>query len=275
MSEAVERFGEAREIGAALRDVHGRGSWGEALAGMVPFLAFGLTKVLYEVLPHPNPVWFWGFVACYVVLLIGFGVGWVQGFPRWSYPYGGLVLVFTGWWMGIPAQNLWARNIWILKRYNELPGWGAWIPLLVTSAMALLLTRSVRPLRQLVMGIWHDWTRLSFGLYGIMPMAVWIVFDEVSWNPAPYLFVSTVALGAGALAYVRSAKTSQRALALLTGMTLSWAVATVGQPWVTVPGLWYAYGQGVVIAWGVLTAVMFAPALLDLLRRSAKFIRAA
>jgi len=139
----------------------------------------------------------------------------------------------------------------------------------------LLLTRSVRPLRQLVMGIWHDWTRLSFGLYGVMPMAVWIVFDEVSWNPAPYLFVSTVALGAGALAYVRSAKTSQRALALLTGMTLSWAVATVGQPWVTVPGLWYAYGQGVVIAWGFLTAVMFAPALLDLLRRSAKFIRAA
>jgi hypothetical protein len=285
MSEAIERFGEAGEVGTALRDVHGRGSWGKALAGMVPFLAFGLTKVLYEVLLlHPNPVWLWGEIACYVVLLIGLGVGWVKGFPRWSYPYGGLVLVSTLGWMGIPAQNLSDHNIWILKRYNELLGWRAWIPFLLMAVIALLLTRSVRPLRQLITGVWHDWTRFSFGLYGVMPMAVWIGFDEVSFNPVPYLFVSMVGLAGGALAYVRSARTSQRALALLIGMTLTSWMAMVGpaifypdvvwKPWVTMRGVWYAYGRGDVAAWGVLTAVMFAPALLGLLRRSVKFIRA-
>lgn len=253
VSEAIERFGEAKEIGAALRDVHGRGSWGEALAAAVPFLAFGLMTVLYEVLLHLNYAWLWGEIACYVVLLIGLGVGWLKGFPRWSYPYGGLVLVFA-WWLG----------------------WWPWIPFLLMAVVALLLTRSVHPLRQLVTGVWHDWTRLSFGLYGIMPWAVWMGLDEVRWNPAPYLLVSMVVLAAGALAYVRSARTSQRALALLAGMTVTSWMTMVGpaifypdvvwKPWVTVRGVWYAYGRGDIVAWGVATAVMFAPALLDLLR---------
>ncbi len=285
MGEAIERFGEAREIGAALRDVHGRGSWGEALAAVVPFLAFGLTTVLYEILPSPDPVWPWGFVACYVVLLVGLGVGWVKGFPRWSYPYGGLVLVLTWWWMGIPGQDLWAYKVWILKGYNGLLGWWAWIPFLLMAVITLLLTRSVRPLRQLLMGVWRDWTRLSFGLYGVMPILVWMNLDEVSASYAvPCEIVSTILLAAGTVSYVRSARMSQRALALLTGMTLSWALATVApaifyadvvwKPWkspvhpqVAVRGVWHAYGRGGVIVWSVLTVVMFAPALLSLLRK--------
>ena len=286
MSEAIESFGEAREVGAALRDVHGRGSWSEALAGMMPFLAFGLMTVLCEVLPRPNPVrWPWGSVACYVVLLIGFGVGWMKGFPRWSYPYGGSVLVFTWWWMGIPAQNLWAYGIWILKRYNELLGWRAWIPLLVLSVIALLLTRSVRPLLQLVTGIWHDWTRLSFGLYGIMPMVVYVGFDEVSAPyTAPCLAASAVILTVGALAYMRSTRTPQRALALLMGMTLALGVGTAAnaiywdgrlEPWMRgEPDRWYEIVGRNAIGGAVLVALMFVPALLSLLRRPGKSMRA-
>ena len=36
MSEAIERFGEAREVGAALRDVHGRVSWGKVGLALLP-----------------------------------------------------------------------------------------------------------------------------------------------------------------------------------------------------------------------------------------------
>lgn len=277
MSEAIERFGEARQVGAALRDVDGRGSWGEALAGMVPFLVFGLTMVLSEYLVRP--VWsaygttVYCFVACYVALLVGLGVGWVKGFPRWSYHYGGLVLVSTWWWMGLNSPRVWIFN-----------GPGAWVPLWVMAATALLLTRSWRPLRQLLEGAWHDWTRLSFGLYGCMPLVVWLLFDEVTAPySAPYLAGSAVILAVGVLAYVRSARTSQRALALLIGMTLSWGVATVGtaiywdglqKPWMMEPGHWYAVVQGMVIAWGVLAGLTFAPALLSLLRRRVEPVRA-
>ncbi len=276
MSEAIERFGEAGEIGTALRDVHGQGSWSEALAGMVPLLVFGLAMALNEHLirlawsAYGTTVYC--FAACYFVLLIGLGVGWAKGFPRWSYPYGGLVLVSTWWWMGLNSPRVWILN-----------GPGAWIPLLMMAAVALLLTRSWRPLRQLPAGVWHDWTRLSFGLYGCLPLIVWLLFDEVTAPyPAPYLAASAVVLAGGALAYVRSARTPQRALALLMGMTLAWGVTTVGvaiywdgrlMPWMTEPFHWYEQVQPMVITWVVLAALMFAPALLSLFRRPGESVQ--
>ena len=122
MSEAIERFGEAREIGTALRDVHGQGSWGEALAGMLPFLVIGLADVLYEYLTYRGHGWSltrWVFVASYLVLLIGLGVGWVKGFPRWSYPYAGWILFIHLLGSGVTS------GLWIFR------GVGEWIPLLV------------------------------------------------------------------------------------------------------------------------------------------------
>ena len=151
------------------------------------------------------------------------------------------------------------------------------------AVIALLLTRSVRPLLQLVTRVWQDWTRLSFGLYGIMPLVVFISFDEVNKGyQLPFMLVLTLVLAGGALAYMRSARTWQRALALLIGLTLSWAVTTVGtaiywdgrlEPWGE-PDRWYEIVGRNAIAGTVLVALMFTPALLGLLRRSIKFIRA-
>jgi hypothetical protein len=274
MSETIERFGEAREIGTALRDVHGPGSWGEALAAMLPFLVIGLADVLYEYLAYRGHGWLltrWFFVASYLVLLIGFGVGWVKGFPRWSYPYVGWILFIHLLGRGVTS------GLWIFRDLGE------WVPLLVIAVVALLLTRSVRPLLQFFRGVWHDWTRLSFGLYGIVPVLVTASFDEVTKPyPIPYLAASTVALAGGALACVRSARTSQRALALLIGMTLSWTVTTVGytiygwtaMPWKTGPGPWYVEGRGMVFYWSGLLAFLLMPALLGLLRRGVESVRA-
>ncbi|TEU15462.1 MAG: hypothetical protein E3J21_13145 [Anaerolineales bacterium] len=85
MSEAIERFGEAREVGAALREVHGPSSWGETLAGMLPFLVFGLGMIIYEILPRDlvaGPIGFWCYLVLYLIGVIGLGIGWVKGFPR-------------------------------------------------------------------------------------------------------------------------------------------------------------------------------------------------
>lgn len=274
MSEAIKRFGGAREVGAALQDVHGPGSWNEALAGMMPFLVIGLADAWYEYLSYHGRSWSttrWFFAASYLVLLIGFAVGWVKGFPRWSYPY-------VGWTLFIHLLgNRTVSGLWIFS------GLGEWIPLLVVAVIALLLTRSVRPLRQLVTGVWQDWTRLSFVLYAIVPVLVMASFDEVTKPyPIPYLAASSVALAGGALAYVRVAKTSQRALALLIGMTLSWTVTTVGytiygwtaMPWKTEPGPWYMEARGMVIYWSGLLAFLLTPALLGLLRRGVESVRA-
>jgi len=282
MSKAIERFGEAREIGAALRDVHGPSSWAETLAGMVPFLlhpiffVFGpAMAALVKDWSPPEPVLLtissalaMTYAGAYMTVL---GMGWVKGFPRWSYPYGGLVLAFTSL---VVADRL---DLWIIfNRYAR------WIPLLVMAAIALLLGRLWRPLRPLYKGVWHDWSRLSFGLYAILPLALMIVFDEVH-GEEPYVAVLGVILAIGALAYMRSSRTWQRALTLLLGMTLTWTAATVylaiywhgrQEFWMRQPGNDYETARGMLVALGVLVVLLLAPALLGLLRHSIKSIRA-
>ena len=153
MSEATEHFGEAKEIGAALRDVHGQSSWAETLAGMVPFLVFGLGMIIYEILPRRlvvGPLALWCYVALYVIGVIGLGIGWVKGFPRWSYPYAGLVLFIKGWWGDRDNLSGWL----FIGLASTLLFW-------LMVGIVLLATRSLRPLGQFFKRIWRDWTLLS------------------------------------------------------------------------------------------------------------------
>ena len=97
MSAAIESLDQNRDSDTALWDGRRRDSWAEALAGVGPFLVFGLALVvmgpgralaqraLGSVLPAWVPLASFG--AAYLFLVAGFGVGWVKGFPRWSYPY--------------------------------------------------------------------------------------------------------------------------------------------------------------------------------------------
>ena len=292
MSEAIERFGEAREIGTALRDVHGPSSWAETLAGMVPFLLqpiifiFGsaIAPLVKDLAPPPEPaliaissVLALIYAGTYMVFL---GVSWVKGFPRWCYPYWALGLAFSGLLVSAATPGL--RIFGHTFQHDELWGWRAWIPVLVVAVVALLLSRSVRPLRQLVTGVWYDWTRLSFGFYGLLPLVLMIVFDEVH-GEGPYMAVLSVILAMGALAYMRSSRTSYRVLALVIGMTLAWAMATafLATYWhgrqefgMLRPGHWYQTTRWMVKDGMVQVTLILAPALLGLLRRSVQSIRA-
>jgi hypothetical protein len=274
MSEAIERFGDAREVGAALRDAHGQSSWGEALAGMLPFLAFGLGMMIYEILPRDlvaGPIGFWCYLVLYIIGVIGLGIGWVKGFPRWSYPYAGLVLFIKGWWGD--GDNLSGRLF--VGPASAILFW-------VMVGIVLLATRSLRPLGQFFKRIWHDWTLLSFGLYSLMPLVLLnVAFDFVTGNyPLPYPIVSSLVLAGVALVYLRSSSMVQRASALLAGMTLCWAVATVEVAIYLYrapksSGYWAGDMRDMLSYWGVQMALILAPALLGLLRRSVQSIRAA
>jgi hypothetical protein len=273
MSEAIERFGEAREVGAALRDAHGQSSWGEALAGMLPFLAFGLGMIIYEILPRDlvaGPIGFWCYLVLYIIGVIGLGIGWVKGFPRWSYPYAGLVLFVKGWWGDRDNLSGWLSI-----------GLASTILFWVMVGIVLLVTRSLRPLGQFFRRIWHDWTLLSFGLYSLMPLVLLnVAFDFVTGNyPLPYPIVSSLVLAGVALVYLRSSSMVQRASALLAGMTLCWAIATVEVAIYLyrapkLSGYWAGDIRDMLSYWGVQMALILVPALLGLLRRSVQLIRA-
>ena len=145
-------------------------------------------------------------MATYIIGVIGLGIGWVKGFPRWSYPYAGLVLFIKGWWGD--RDNLSGR-------------------LFVGPTSAILF---------------------------------WVMVGI-------------------ALVYLRNSSMVQRASALLAGMTLCCAVATVEVAIYLykaskLPGYWAGNIQDMLSYWGVQMVLILSPALLSLFRRSVEFMRA-
>jgi len=278
MSEAIERFGEAREIGTALRDVHGPSSWGETLAGMILFLISGLGLILNEI-PHDwgVPLWLTHLagallLAYLLVPAIGFGIGWIRGFPRWSYPYWGLALLVSLYMMRVATPGLRILNYTFGR--NDLWGWRAWIPVSAMAVIALLITRSLRPLFKLFTNIWADWTRLTYGMFGFMPLLIGIGFDEVDrLYSLPFMVALTFLMVGTALAYLRSTRQWQRVSALLIGIILVAAIVAVAPTVYWLENGWVNV-QGTVIGGTIVVLVMFSPALIGLLRRSVQSIRA-
>ena len=72
---------------------------------------------------------------------------------------------------------------------RELWGWRAWVPLAVVAVISLLITQSLRPLRKFFTNIWEDWTLLTFGLFGSMPLVIAVVFDEMDRLYSLYFMV--------------------------------------------------------------------------------------
>jgi hypothetical protein len=142
-------------------------------------------------------------------------------------------------------------------------------------AVILLALRSPRALSRFVTSIGRDWTRLSFALYGALPLSLWWLARE-PYSRTGDLFVSTLVLAGGALAYMRSQEPWQRAIALQVGMTLAPVMASVVSAVFWSEWLDWAHGQplpgytlaalytGLASLW---LGPMFAPALLVLFRR--------
>ena len=279
----------------------------ETLAGLGPFLCFGAAVVLFDLVrlgPFPETSQFpyllvYLFVCFFVftVLLmpmLGLGIGWAKAFPRWSYPYVGFALVLSLYFESQPTPSLTIFGLTFLgstSGHTDLLGWRAWLPLAVAVVAAVLVTRSPRPLGQLFSDIWHDWTRLSFALYGLLPLLLWLFFDEV--RPSfrlPYMVAMYVVLAVGALAYLLSREAWRRALALALGTAIALGVETYGgslywlqhhEPWMeSYPQIGWDQPRDwliALVAIGTYVAVILSPGLLGLARRAlqAKDLRAA
>jgi hypothetical protein len=202
-------------------------SWPGAITGGVLFLVAGVDLILGEI-PHEwgAPAWIntlqgiFFLLAMLILPAIGYGTGWVMHFPRWSYPYTGMLLLSSLYMMFVATPGL--RIFGYTFGNKDLWLWRAWIPFLVASGTGLLLTRSFRPISEFFANGLRDWTLFTFTMFGWMPLIVAVGFDEMDRLLSLYCMIAaTVIMTGTALLYLRSRNRWQQAATLFGGIFLT------------------------------------------------------
>ena len=256
----------------------GRESWRQAFWELSPFLLTAGFLVLTTYLPFVEVSAGWQrdaeFLGKVIMpLTLPFVLlGLARGLPRWAYPFLGL---FLGYQIFVSYQsNMWLFLIAMLFAYFML---GA--AAIITDPQPRLLPTLVRRIGQ---SLSLDWTRLSFGVFGAMPLIPLIAFDDAHTNDrTPYLVLSALGMVLSAFTYCRSRTASAQITALLTGLTFSiwcawmdriaFAGGLVG--WVTVPSTGFEEMFWLLRLWLEWGVVNLSPALLVMMGRAARVKR--
>jgi hypothetical protein len=249
----------------------GRESWRQVGWELSLFLFTGFALILFTYLPAAWLETGWhrnfdllGRVVTLLTLPV-FLIGLVRGLPRWAYPFGGLLL---------SHQALAANRTGVL-------------PFLLASAILAviaLITDMKRsplpmPVRRIGQSLSLDWTRLSFGIYSALSLAILSAFDDAYLNNrTPYLALSVLGMILFALIYCRSRESKLQIMALLGGMSFSiWAAlldktsfAGGLKGWTSAPRLETAEIAWLLELWMLWLALTLAPAFLTLAGRKVK-----
>jgi len=249
----------------------------QVIVGSLPFLVFGLFLILLELPPEwKMPDWVLParqslFLFLLILPAIGFGVGWAQNFPRWSYLYTGMALIMALYIANVTTPGLQILGYPIFGR--QLWGWRAFTPWMAALLVALAISRSFKPFLKLFTNLWADWSILSYLMAGFLPLVILIEFDEIDRLYSLYFMVPFAVLLVGMAAfYILGRRTWQRVLALTVGVLVIVAATAAGPTsyWLghggtSVPNAWRLAGRAV-----IMVLIMLLPAWLELLRRSAR-----
>jgi len=141
----------------------------DIFAGAGFFLFTGLFLIFME-LPNPRLPTEWAdtlgsafFALFFIVPATGYTVGWIKGFPRWAYPYVGVILLISLFFMNASTPGISYFGNEVFGR--ELWGWRSWIPLGVATLVALSVSRSFLPLIKFFTNGYDDWTLFTFCMF--------------------------------------------------------------------------------------------------------------
>lgn len=190
--------------------------WLDTFLAVLPFVLYGgLNFLIYNHMTQVSLsriliIGNFAFMAA-VELIVGIGlvVGWARGFPRWSYAYLGMMCHFSFFLSSFTVDN---------RPYRLY----AWAPVAIAALVALVVTRSLRPLARFFQGIWQDWSLLSLTLYAFaIPILSIIDFDgRYGWRELGGLLVLTVIISGGVIGYMRLHTSLARVAALDTAVIM-------------------------------------------------------
>lgn len=214
--QILHELTSSSDLPPALPD--GRESWQQVLWELSLFLIAGLlliaaTYLHFDGLPASwqRSIEFMGSIILPLTapfLLIGLA----RGLPRWTYPFGGLLFGYYG--LAAQQTSLWLFLLVMLFAASIL-------------ALAAILTdpQPSHPpiqIRRIGQSLSLDWTRLSFGIFGAMPLIILMAFDDAHTDSrTPYFAFSVFVMIVSALIYCRSRGSTMQIAILLTGLTFS------------------------------------------------------
>lgn len=259
---------------------------GELLAALAIFLIPSLVLWL-TIIGDKTSEW-----LGYLLIILFFGsligplvLALVQGLPRWSPPYLGvllMILVFYG-----PNWPLWGLIYTLLvRRFGVMDNWSlpvrifssgihaalTWFLLLLTALILVFLLGMIPRTRALWQRIRQDWTQLSFLIFGGLVTYTILIFDEYQ-KDEPWQIAAFITLAIGCWLYLVAREQYQRILILLCSATLAMWILAAGK-WFLVPlQNWPADLEAerpfeslrTLAAWISILAALIAPVLLNLL----------
>ena len=240
-------------------------TWSETLLALGPFLIWPLLFLLRNWITFKYGVAIT--VSVFLILFVALLAGWVKGFPRWCFPYWGFVILIS----------LYFRNFHGTIFGKPFSGnWLVWAPVSAIVVIGTLWTRDPASIYRLFRSLWADWTRLSFAFYGLLPLMLVAIYDEVGDVAAqPALTGLMLVQAGGALLSMRSRRIWPRFLWLVAGFSISWILATIHLAWywngrqepgMGAPATWEGTLSWVAPMGAFLLVILVAPVLIEGLR---------
>lgn len=187
-----------------------------SIFAIIPILLFGISW-LVTYLNVNEIIKTTLFISSIASMFILFGIGWVKDFPRWTIHSIGFCLFVSILFMNISSPYL-----------NRSETWGllALLPFALTLIISLLIHLSLQPLKQLLKQVKEDKSIIIFMVYGILPLLLWIEFDEI-YNAMviPYVVVLTALTALSVTIYLISSKKTVRTLTVILGFLITNAIA--------------------------------------------------
>lgn len=159
-----------------------------------------------------------------------YAIGFRMGTPRWFLPYLGFLLAVLSLYVfsavfGTPIyflfRDLQDQSLLVIDILWDGIYWYG----LLSAILLLVVLGRVSPKFQRFK---DDWTLPCFVLYGGVPFALWVTFDEYAGDE-PYTLSAFLVLAVGAWLYLRSAGERRRFGSLFIAMTLAILIAATGK----------------------------------------------
>ncbi len=262
------------------------GSWKEFLTALLPFFLAGgimpLLNYLGRVGGATNTLATAIMLALFGLFLVLLVFGGIRGMPRWSLPYFGFIFAILSVYpfsaiFGMPIYFLFGafrdQSLFIDILWDGI----FWYGFLTIIVVLIGMPRFSSAFQHFK----NDWTQLSFILYGGVPFALWLTFDEYAGDE-PYMFVSFLVLAMGAWFYLCSEGEWKRFGVLFIALMLVMSIVTVGKailiptqdwPFVIDASTVKAELKHTIILWGWLAVGMLLPVVARLLPGAGELVR--